>query len=398
MSEQKADAVGLAQWPYHAHRPQRFGPQYWRYLASGGTVRLEDDVRGFTSGGANVGDMARFYAFCLIQDQLGKEGLSGDLAELGAYKGHTATLLAATARRLNKTLYVFDTFEGFDERDLVGSDSSRKQQFSDTSLTAVRSLVGEDRVQYVKGYFPATVKAIPEGAEFCLVHVDCDLEAPVRSALEYFYPRLCPGGFMVIHDYSSMTWPTLEKAVDEFLASRPESLIPMPDGGGTAIFRKSKRPQPEDNWFLRRRADALRNGWTSGQSNALSQLLGEGWSLPEPWGIWGVGERHELNLYFVGSTECDLTLEVECRAALLGPRREQTIEVFVADDHATTWLFTEQVNRAVRLAPIKASLARGSSRLQIRFLPSSVASPHELDTTVRDTRKLGLGVLRMRLL
>ena len=87
-----------------------------------GTVRLTDDVRGFTAGGQNIGDMAMFYAFCLIQDQLVKEGLPGDIAELGVYKGHTAALLATTARRLEKTLYLFDTFEGFDQRDLVGPD------------------------------------------------------------------------------------------------------------------------------------------------------------------------------------------------------------------------------------------------------------------------------------
>ena len=383
---------------YEAHRPQRFGGQYWRYLVSGGTVQLEEDVQGFTAGGENTGDMARFYAFCLIQDQLAKEGLSGDIAELGVYKGHTATLLAATARRLSKTLYLFDTFEGFDQRDLVGPDSNRMHRFSDTSLEAVRSLVGEDRVRYVRGFFPATASAIAEGAQFCLVHVDCDLYSPARSALEYFYPRLCPGGFMVIHDYSSMMWPHLEKAVDECLASRAESLVPIPDGGGTAIFRKAKPARWGDDWFARRRASALRKGWIPAQSNAFLQLLGEGWSGVERWGLWGINEQHELSLFFAEPPAADLRLEAECQAVLIGPRAEQRVDVVVGGDHAAIWEFSKESNRAVRSVVIRTRAAKAAlPELRIRFVPRSVASPNELDPTVSDTRKLGLGVTRMRL-
>jgi hypothetical protein len=387
-----------AHWPYNAHRPQRYVGQYQRYLAGGGSVRLEEDVQGFTAGGKNVDDMARFYAFCLIQDQLAKEGLPGDIAELGVYKGHTATLLAAAARRLDKTLYLFDTFEGFDQRDLMGLDSKRALQFSDTSLEAVRSLVGEERVNYVQGYFPGTATAIPDNTQFCLVHIDCDLYAPALSALEYFYPRLCPGGFMVVHDYTSMQWPGLEQALDEFLASRSESLVPMPDGAGTAIFRKAKRAHKPDNWYLRRRAEAIRKDWTPAQSGALAQLLREGWATPEPWGMWGIGDRHELSLFFIETPARDLKLELECQAVIYGSRTEQQVDVFVESDLVATWQFSQKLNRAVRSAPIRVPAIRASlPELRLRFEPRSVASPNELDPASLDTRKLGLGIVQLRL-
>jgi O-methyltransferase len=46
------------------------------------------------------------------------------------------------------------------------------------------------------------------------------------------------GGFLVMHDYSSLWWDGVEKAVDEFFAVKPEKVIPIPDKSGTAVIRK----------------------------------------------------------------------------------------------------------------------------------------------------------------
>jgi hypothetical protein len=86
--------------------------------------------------------------------------------------------------------------------------------FSDTSLESVRSLVGEKNVSFIKGRFPGTANAIPDAERFCLVNLDCDLYAPFSAALQYIYPRLLPGGFLIMHDYSSLHSPLIEKAID----------------------------------------------------------------------------------------------------------------------------------------------------------------------------------------
>src|SRR5712675_891728 len=137
-------------WNYHANPPQRYFTNYARYLERGGAVRFEEDVKGFVAGGRNASDMARYYFFCLALDQLIKEDLPGDLAELGVYKGDTATLVAMIARRLGKTAWLLDTFEGFDSTDLQGIDYGQSRHFDDTSLQAVRDLVGEDNVRFIK--------------------------------------------------------------------------------------------------------------------------------------------------------------------------------------------------------------------------------------------------------
>jgi len=92
---------------------------------------------------------------------------------------------------------------------------------------------------YCKGRFPETATAVPSDETFAFVHLDCDLELPIAAGLEFFYPRLAPGGMMVIHDYESGGhWPGVRKAVNEFLKDKPESIIIVPDKSGTGVFRK----------------------------------------------------------------------------------------------------------------------------------------------------------------
>jgi len=40
---------------------------------------------------------------------------------------------------------------------------------------------------------------------FAFVHLDADLEAPIAAGLEFFWPRLTPGEWIVVHDYNA--WP-----------------------------------------------------------------------------------------------------------------------------------------------------------------------------------------------
>jgi hypothetical protein len=238
-------------WPqaYFGGHPQRYEHNYAKYLERGGLVKPGIDVRAFTAvtgveAGGRRADMSRYYLFCLAFDQIVKEALAGDFAELGVDKGHTAGLLATFARRIGATVYLLDTFEGFSPRDLQGIDAGRRIEFADASLENVRACVGEENVRYIKGYFPESAAQMPDGLKFSLVHIDCDLHAPVLSALQYFYPRMTPGGFIIIHDYNSLYWDGAENAVDEFFRDKPEAVVPVPDICGSVAVRKARTAAP----------------------------------------------------------------------------------------------------------------------------------------------------------
>ena len=232
-------------WPgtYIGYIPDRYWANLRAYTAQGG-ASTKLDIKKFIKGTEknNCGDLPRYYTFCLIFDQIVKEKLEGDFLELGVYKGNTGSLLAEMARHLGRTAYLLDTYQGFPKQDLAGINVDMEVSLTETSLEAVRDLVGDANVRFIEGYFPNTAEQLPASASYCLVHLDCDLYAPFHAALRYFYPRLVPGGFLVMHDYSSLSWGRgPEQAIDEFLADKPEKVVPIPDKSGTVVMRKAAR-------------------------------------------------------------------------------------------------------------------------------------------------------------
>jgi hypothetical protein len=308
-------------WPYRADPPQRYWGNYERYQQRGSLIDLEDDISGFVTGG-NTGDISRFYFFCLAFDQLRKEGIQGDFVELGVYRGRTASLIAKMARRFGRTAFLLDTFEGFQQSDLQGIDANQKMQFADTSLEAVRKLVGDDNVQYVSGHFPETADILPE-TSYCLVHIDCDLYAPILSALQYFYERLVPGGFLIIHDYSSLAWDGAERAVDEFFADKPEQIIPLTDGAGSVVVRRMRQPGAELHSVVQRHSTLIPGEWILTGQGQIADCLVEGWSGREDWGVWGIGRYHVLKLALPPLSMDDLILDLDVHAPLADGRQAQ---------------------------------------------------------------------------
>jgi O-methyltransferase len=186
-------------------------------------------------------DLARLVMFIENARLIETERVAGSIAEVGVYMGTSARLLHELLP--GRTLWLFDTFEGFDARDLPGEKtaSAASFQFDDTSLEAVLRNIGpSERVRACKGYFPATACAVPPEERFALVHLDADLGKPTADALTFFYPRLAPGGLLVMHDYGSLAWPGVTEAVDAFFADKPESIVRIPDKSGTAIVRRMK--------------------------------------------------------------------------------------------------------------------------------------------------------------
>lgn len=218
------------------HLPESTGQSPYRFS-------LLRSIWTHKNKGNNDVDLVRLLFFQQTVEELLEHDIPGAFAEVGVYKGNSAKLLHLLAPQ--RELYLFDTFQGFDSRDL-SLDPKKKihpSSFLDTSLQQVREFVGvHPKIHYCPGYFPATASPIPDELQFALVHLDADLYQPTLAGLQYFYPRLSAGGMMIIHDYSSGAWPGVKKAVDEFLDPYPEKLIRIPDKSGTAVFRRYIQP------------------------------------------------------------------------------------------------------------------------------------------------------------
>lgn len=187
-------------------------------------------------------DNARLYFLYMIINTIKEKALDGAVAEVGVYKGHSAGVL----HRLlpEKRLYLFDTFEGFSEGDLMREKvmtglNEKIGEFGDTNIEIVKGKLGDTRnVVFCQGLFPETIKNVPDEETFSLVHFDADLYAPAKAACEYFFPRLVGCGVMVFHDYNNK-YTGVKKAVDEYFNSFSSFVIPIPDRFGTAVIVKT---------------------------------------------------------------------------------------------------------------------------------------------------------------
>jgi O-methyltransferase len=148
--------------------------------------------------------------------------LDGDVWECGVYQGGTAAMLAKIIIEsgTHKKLFLFDTFAGMPETDKV-RDLHRKGDFSNTSVEEVEAFINAPDVTVMrKGYIPDTFSGL-ESRRIVFAHIDVDIYRSVIESLEFIWPRLSPGGFVVFDDYGFPTCPGALQAVDEFFAQTP---------------------------------------------------------------------------------------------------------------------------------------------------------------------------------
>ena len=146
----------------------------------------------------------------------------GSFAEVGVFRGASAKIISQAKEET--PLYLFDTFEGLP--DSVGSSDERfkKGMFFANQKDVEKRLAKYPNIYIYAGLFPETAGDINK-KHFSFVHLDVDLYQVTKEALEFFYPRMLPGGRILSHDYGQCegVW----SAFDEFFKDKQEKLEPM---------------------------------------------------------------------------------------------------------------------------------------------------------------------------
>lgn len=138
--------------------------------------------------------------------------VNGDVAEVGVYKGGTARLLAKEFK--DRDCFFFDTFEGMPVSG--DSDVHAVGDFADVSLAQVERLLSDcPNAHCIAGTFPNTADAIRDKT-FAYVYLDADQYESTKDGLEFFWPRLNPGGVIALDDYKWPNCPGVERALEEF--------------------------------------------------------------------------------------------------------------------------------------------------------------------------------------
>jgi len=186
----------------------------------------------------------KLYALILATRYVAKHSIPGDIVECGVWRGGSMMAAAKTLLACGDTsrdLYLFDTYEGMpppSDADVRVADGSSAEELLATSrreskVWAVATLddvqaslasvpYPADQVHFVKGLVEDTVPAAAPD-QIAILRLDTDWYESTRHELEHLYPRLSPGGVLLIDDYGY--WQGSRQAVDEYIEKTGARLL-----------------------------------------------------------------------------------------------------------------------------------------------------------------------------
>lgn len=181
------------------------------------------------------------------------QSIPGNFAELGSYRGGTASLLARIlVNQPGRDLHLFDRWGVLPEptpedgkqaitysHDRIYPDKIRRSK--DPPLPHARKVIASttfpsDRVHFHQGWygdlpgdfqdeFPTNTLAAYNAGPLAFVHIDCDYYESVKLALPFVERHASPGCRVVIDDYDH--WDGCRQAANEFAADRKLKLTPV---------------------------------------------------------------------------------------------------------------------------------------------------------------------------
>ncbi len=200
----------------------------------------EKVYRAFQHSGMYGVDYVRVRTFELIADEIDYYGIKGNVAELGCFRGAFAYYINNRFR--NRRCYLFDTFQGFEKQELdseIEAENAVKadeEVFNNTCIEMVLNhMPYPEMVEIKQGYFPESLQGLED--EFAFVSIDVDLEESIYNGIDYFYPRMVTGGYMMIHDYNSR-FRGVKEAIRRFEKDKGICLhkVPLSDTAGTLVL------------------------------------------------------------------------------------------------------------------------------------------------------------------
>jgi hypothetical protein len=165
--------------------------------------------------------------------------IEGCLVECGVWRGGSVMAVALALMNegaADREIYLYDTFEGMSPPKDVDRafDGTLAQAYLDwdptragvmwgvASLVEARGNVASvgypnELLHFVKGTVEETLPAAAPRGPIALLRLDTDWYDSTRHELIHLFPRLCPGGVLIIDDYGH--WEGARKAVDEYFGA-----------------------------------------------------------------------------------------------------------------------------------------------------------------------------------
>lgn len=163
-----------------------------------------------------------------IEDVL-ERGVPGDLIEAGVWRGGASIFMRAVLKAHgveDRTVWLADSFQGLPPPNEAlypadAGDLHHTVEELSVSVDEVRRNFGlydllDDRVRFLPGWFSDTLPQAPI-ERLAVIRIDADMYASTTEVLEALYPRLAPGGYVIVDDYGGI--PACRRAVDDYRAA-----------------------------------------------------------------------------------------------------------------------------------------------------------------------------------
>ncbi len=157
------------------------------------------------------------------------DGIPGDLIETGVWRGGASIFMRAVLAAYEVTdriVWAADSFEGFPTQGSRRHSQDRGTDFTGglgaevlaVDLATVKQNFArygllDDQVRFLAGWFSETLPIAPI-EQLAVIRLDGDMYESTWDALDVLYPKLSPGGFVIVDDYR--TFAGCREAVDTY--------------------------------------------------------------------------------------------------------------------------------------------------------------------------------------
>jgi O-methyltransferase len=178
------------------------------------------------------------------------QGIPGDFAEIGVFRGRAFQKVARLASAQNKTAHAFDSFVGMNDPGPWDGTEYPKGEFdiggprAFASMMAARGIPSQT-YQLHPGYIPDCFDGVDPNLKFSLVILDVDHYEPTRDGLAWVWPRVNPSGILALDDFIFNRNTLATRAIKEFLRTQ-DDFDPIACFNQQLILRKVPSSSPAD--------------------------------------------------------------------------------------------------------------------------------------------------------
>jgi hypothetical protein len=155
------------------------------------------------------------------------DDVPGDLIETGVWRGGTTIFMRGILKAhgvTDRTVWVADSFQGLPPADVEAYPADAGIPFDamtdvlGVSVEQVRENFRrydllDEQVRFLEGFFRDTLPVAPID-RLAVLRLDGDMYESTINALDNLYPKLSPGGYLIIDDYRLV--PACRQAVNDY--------------------------------------------------------------------------------------------------------------------------------------------------------------------------------------